>query len=123
ECNERHDSINKIDAESFHRCRKPHRIFLYTLRGSLNGSELRPMRNVIVVHRGTPAKDVVTDEEFGQHSETYRNQGNFGKTCKLETKLKQRDWSGLRKGCLDEVVKRAVPVVDRYAYLNLEVGS
>jgi hypothetical protein len=79
------------------------------------------MRHVIIVHRSAPAKNVMADEESGQDAHSYGNQGNFGKSCKLEVKLKQRDGFGFRKRRLDEVVKRPVPVVDRDADLNLEV--
>jgi hypothetical protein len=81
------------------------------------------MRRVVIVHRSTPAKDVMTDKESGQDSDSYGNEGDFGKSCKLKVKLKQCDRLGFRKRRLDEIVKWPVPVVDRDADLNLEVGS
>jgi len=81
------------------------------------------MGRVIIVHRSTPAKDVMADEESGQDSDSYGNEGDFGKSCKLKVELKQGDRPGFRKRRLDEIVKWSVPVVDRDANLNLEVGS
>ena len=80
------------------------------------------MRRIIIVHRSAPAKDVMTDKESGQDPDSYGNEGNSGKSHKLEIKLKWRDRPGFRKRRLDEVVKGPVPVIDRYADLNLEVG-
>jgi hypothetical protein len=80
------------------------------------------MRGIIIVHRGTPAKDVMTDEKSGQDPDSYGNECNSGESRELEVKLKQCDWFSFRKRRLDEVVKGPVPVVDRYADLNLKVG-
>ena len=103
--------------------RKSHRIFLDALRGSLDSPQLRPMCHVIIVHGRAPAKDVMADKESGHDADRDGDEGNFGKRCKLEVELRQADGRGFRKRRLNEIVKRSVPVVDRDADLNLEIGS
>ena len=80
------------------------------------------MRDIIVVHRRAPAKDIMADEKPGQDADSNGNQGNFGKSCQLGVKLKQRDRCRFRKRRLNKIVKRPVPTIDRDADLNLKIG-
>ena len=83
----------------------------------------RPVLHVVVVHRGAPAEDVVADEEERQHPDHHRDQRDAEEGPDRAVVLGEGDFARPAERHLDQVVERPVPVVDRDADLDLEVGG
>ncbi|OIQ69133.1 hypothetical protein GALL_492680 [mine drainage metagenome] len=88
---ERQDGTDQIDAETFHRGGKSHGIFLHPLRGALDRAQPRPVGDVVVVHRGAPAEDVMADEEARHHADHDRDEGDAGEGRQFAVELLDRD--------------------------------
>ncbi len=76
EGNQRHNGIDKAYAHVFKGGGKTHGVFLHTLRGAFDMSQVLPVRHIMFVHRGTPAENVVADKEIVHDANHYRNQGD-----------------------------------------------
>src|SRR5690606_27156151 len=122
EGDQRHYRIDQAYPQPLHRRGESHRVFLYALRGALDVAKPWPVAHVVVVHRRAPAEDVVADEEAREHAHRHRDEGDPGECDQLAVEIGNLDGRRLGQRCLDQVVERAVPVVDGDAYLDLEIG-
>src|SRR5690606_3757976 len=100
------------NAEPLHDLREAHRVFLDTLRGSLDVALFAPVHHVVVVHVVAPAADPVTDEEGVQHGNVHADQRQPGKAANLTVIFAGSAGCGLRKDRLNVIPEGTVPVVD-----------
>ena len=110
----------ELDAKALHDRCEAHGVFLDALRGAFNVAELRPIGDVVVVHRRTPAEDVVADEEVVEDGHGDKHHRDAEKSDELREELLQRDAVRRRQGGLDHVVEAAEPFVDHYVELDLK---
>ena len=92
EGDQRHDGVDKTDAHILQRWSKTHGVFLHTLCGPFDMTQLLPVRHVIFVHRRTPAEHVVTDKEVVQHTDHHSDQRNPQKDAHFAVKLFDSDF-------------------------------
>ena len=82
-----------------------------------------PIVDVVLVHCGTPAKDIVLDEKIEQHRNDDVHASNFCKSSQLRKELGQGDTARLGQRFLHNVIERAKPLVNAHIHLHLEPGS
>src|SRR5262245_21607434 len=84
-------------------------------------SQPAPMGDVVVVHRGSPAKDVMAGEEPLEHGHQYPEGGDQeeGGDAHIELPWRYRPWFG--QCFLNHIVERSAPIVQRDADLNGKV--
>ena len=76
EGNQGHNGIDKAHAHVFKGRGETHGVFLHTLCGTFDMTQVLPVRHIMFVHRGTPAEDVVADKEIVHDANHHRNKGN-----------------------------------------------
>ena len=122
EGNQRHDGVDKADAHVFKRGGKTHGVFLHTLCGTFDMTQVLPVRHIMFVHRGTPAENVVANEEVVHHADDHRNQGDAEEDADLMVELIDGHLVWRAQRGLDQIVERRIPGVNRYAHFHQEPG-
>ncbi|MNV73570.1 hypothetical protein D3C71_1667310 [compost metagenome] len=120
---EGHNGVDKAHAHIFQRGGETHRIFLHTLRGPLDMTQLLPVRHIVFVHRGTPAKDVVADEEVIHDTDNNCDQRDAEENPDFMIELIDGDFVRRAERGLNQIVERCIPCVDRDADLHQKPGD
>ncbi|MNS97813.1 hypothetical protein D3C72_1321610 [compost metagenome] len=122
EDDERHHRVDERDAQPFERRGEPHRIFLNALGRTFDVTQLFPFRHVEVVHRGSPAEDIMAGEEIRQDRNGHAEKSDLGEDDLKTVEIPDLDTRLFRKGILQKIAERPPEIVDHDGNLNAEIG-
>ncbi|MNV43681.1 hypothetical protein D3C71_1354020 [compost metagenome] len=123
EGNQRHDGVDETHTHIFKRRGKTHCIFLHTLRGTFDMTQLLPVRHIVFVHCGTPAENIVADEEIIHYTDNHSNQRDAEEDAHFMIKLIDGDLMRRTECSLNQIVERCIPCVDRDTHFDQKPGD
>jgi hypothetical protein len=117
--------IHGTDAQRFHRFGKTHGVFLDTLGRPFDMAQPFPVGRVVFVHCRTPAEDEVADNETVDDGDQdpHRSDGKEVEHAAVEFPGGNGALGLAGKHLLDQVKKRAPPIVQRDARLDGKGGN
>lgn len=118
-----HHRVHDLDPERLDDVGEPHGVLLDALGGTLDGPHRVPTGDIVGVHRGAPAEDIVTDEEVGDDRDQDGDEGDPG-----EVEQEREERAGGHVGIpgqsvLHRVEEGSTPLVDGHRDLHREVGG
>ncbi len=122
-CDQRKQRIGEGDTQLLHGSGKTHRVFLNALRRTFDMAQSRPVLCVEIVHRRSPAKNVVTDDEA--RNDEQRDEHQADQRVDPEESVEFRSLHCTRRTycLLKKIEEWTAPIVERDIDLHVYIGG